>query len=477
MDKAIINYEHSLEFPKEYVALDIEATSNANYNFLIEISAYKVKNGDIIDSLNTIVKPPIHRRLKYKRSKVSSHILHNGEKIYYVDAFIEKLTGIDNNMIYNGLEEKKAIKKLEKFIGNLTIIGHGVNNDLAILDQAYLRVLKYPLKNNFIDTFTLALFLDNIEYSLSRLCDKYSIVNENVHRAYSDSLCTYKCYEELIKEINYKFHNHKESLFAEWMQDRKLKSIKILKNKTMKNINSKNWSNLLDSFLDKSFKEDNFLNKNIYFDIELEQKKFKDIKNILKKYNCTINRKLNISTNFLICDLDSKSFLDDSIQQVIKMNKSGKNIKILDIRLLKNILFNIFNLDTDNSNESIINNKIQISNLNNDNYTFTEDKTNNSASNNQLDKFNQDDFFTKKRIYFYNKLQDVCTKEYIEKLKDLDAIICNEFDRHIDYIIVGESKEKNIFIESEICDHLIFYLSLGYNIKLINEQNFLKHFI
>ena len=110
-----------------------------------------------------------------------------GDKIYYIDKFIESLTGIDNISIHKAEKEADVIKKFRDFVGDSILVGHGVNNDINLLKDTYMRVFGEEFTNKYIDTQALGVFLDDREYSLVNLCNKYSIENIDTHRASSDA--------------------------------------------------------------------------------------------------------------------------------------------------------------------------------------------------------------------------------------------------------------------------------------------------
>ena len=52
-------YDHKLKtLPKTYVAVDLELTGNYCLNYIIELAALKVVDGEIIDEFSSLVKPP-----------------------------------------------------------------------------------------------------------------------------------------------------------------------------------------------------------------------------------------------------------------------------------------------------------------------------------------------------------------------------------------------------------------------------------
>ena len=84
-----ISRDKSLKlYPNSYVVLDIETTGfNPSENEIIELSAIKVLNGDIVEEFSKLVKP-----------------------MGYVNDYIVNLTGITREMLENAFNLKEVIK-------------------------------------------------------------------------------------------------------------------------------------------------------------------------------------------------------------------------------------------------------------------------------------------------------------------------------------------------------------------------------
>ena len=47
-----------IDFPEDYVLFDIETTGlDPHFDEIIEVGAIKVKNGDVVDSFQSLIKP------------------------------------------------------------------------------------------------------------------------------------------------------------------------------------------------------------------------------------------------------------------------------------------------------------------------------------------------------------------------------------------------------------------------------------
>ena len=444
LDKKKIKYEVCTYFPREYVVFDLEATGTAEFNYIIELSAFKVSNGKITDEFSTLIKPPKCRLFSKRKRRVQSYCIEQGKKIYYVDKFIENLTGIDNNMIHEAAKESDAIENFYEFIGKNILIGHGTGNDLNLINRAFNRVLKKDLENQYLDTFLIALFLDEKEYSLVNLCNRFSIENNNIHRARSDAYRTFLCYEKLVEEANLRYGIESASNeFVTWENIRRVKQTKILKNKMMRNINRNNWSvgkKELEEIYDlkKVFDE-----KNITISKKLKEKEYRFLTENLTKYGAKFLSKLGIKTDYYIASSeiapDKINLENKKIRKIINMNVRGENIRILEgdnlIELMKKECCR-------NENLSLV-------------------------------KFKEIEF-DKKVFFIYNdfsteKKEDV-TKEILEK----GGEVSNKLNTKVDYVLVGEGRDREIFQESKEYETLLVLLAFGFNIWIYNESYYLK---
>ena len=97
----------------------------------------------------------------------------------------------------NYVEEEDALRQLLAFIGNSVLVGHHLGFDLAILNNALLRIGIPKLRNKVIDTFLLAQKLDKPsyhtnpqQYGLDQLARQFSIPLSDRHTALGDCYIT-----------------------------------------------------------------------------------------------------------------------------------------------------------------------------------------------------------------------------------------------------------------------------------------------
>lgn len=444
LEKKKIKYEVCTYFPKEYVVFDLEATGTAEFNYIIELSAFKVSNGKIIDEFSTLIKPPKYRLFSKRKRRVQSHCIEHGKKIYYVDKFIENLTGIDNNMIHSAAKESEVIENFYDFIGENVLIGHGTGNDLNLINRAFNRVLKKGLENQYLDTFLIALFLDEKEYSLVNLCNRFEIENNNIHRARSDAYRTFLCYEKLVEELNDKYKDSSASQeFVTWEKIRRIKQTKILKNKMMRNINRNNWSiNKQDIKSIEDLKE-TFDKKNITLSKKIKESDYKFITDDLIKYGSKFVSKLGMKTDYYVTSDEITpnqiNLENKKVRKIVNMNVRGDNVRILKSEGLIDVLKNGYYQS--NCSDSI--------------------------------KFNEIEF--ENRVFFiYNDFSTKTKEEVIKKIQEKGGIISRKLNANVNYVLVGEGRDRELFQESKEYEILLVLLAFGCNIWIYNENYYLK---
>lgn len=176
---------------EELIFFDIETTGlRPLFNEIIEIGAIKVINGVIVDEFELLIKP---------KKEISE--------------FITELTGIDNEMVKNAVNEKEALTQFKNFVKNTTLIGHNVKFDYSFLQHKYS---KYKINDNLnanltIDTLNMAIILlkemnqyDTKSFRLNKLLNYYDEEINEHHRAKSDSESTYKLFNYMMSNFTSK---------------------------------------------------------------------------------------------------------------------------------------------------------------------------------------------------------------------------------------------------------------------------------
>lgn len=172
------------EFPSDYTIIDIETTGlAAGIDEILEIAAIKYKDNNVVDTFSSLIK------------------------VNYIPDFIEKLTGINNQMIKDAPSIDGVIKEFYNFIGNDILIGYNINFDINFLYDSLFNITEIELKNNFIDIMIIAkrVIKDLDKYSQENVAQYYNINIDKSHRALDDCKTCSMIFENLKKDIIQKY--------------------------------------------------------------------------------------------------------------------------------------------------------------------------------------------------------------------------------------------------------------------------------
>lgn len=173
-----------IAFPDDYTIIDLETTGfSPQYDEIIELAAIKVRNGEIIDSFQKLIKP-------------------KGE----ISSFISELTGITSLSVNESPYIEEQIKNFVSFIGNDIVVGHNVNFDINFVYDNLLKIDNIYFENNYIDTMRIGKkLLPKLRHH--RLIDfmEYFDIQEEQHRALLDCEITFNVFNELKKLAIYKY--------------------------------------------------------------------------------------------------------------------------------------------------------------------------------------------------------------------------------------------------------------------------------
>lgn len=158
-----------------YVVLDLETTGlDPIEDRIIEIGAIKI--GENIEEHHALVKQ--ERTIPEK---------------------IQELTGIREEEVQSGKDEKIAIDEFMEWIGENIIVGYNVRFDIKFLNEALKRHGKGKLTNESYDVMQYVkkehMFLKN--YHLETVLQAYGMESEVPHRALEDA----KCIGELASKV------------------------------------------------------------------------------------------------------------------------------------------------------------------------------------------------------------------------------------------------------------------------------------
>ena len=152
-----------------YVAFDLETTGlDYHTDEIIEIGAVKVRNGEIIDTFESLVRP--------KRS---------------IPEEASKINHITDEMVQNAPAFWEVIPKFLEFVGDDTLAAHNVKFDYSFLCTACLRInggIECP--HVYMDTLAISRWKwpDLPNHKLGTVAKHVNYKPGNAHRALADAM-------------------------------------------------------------------------------------------------------------------------------------------------------------------------------------------------------------------------------------------------------------------------------------------------
>jgi DNA polymerase III epsilon subunit family exonuclease len=166
----------------DFVVVDIEATgAKMPPNRIIELGAYRIRGGRIVDEFITLVNPEIS-----------------------IPRFVIALTGITNEMVKQASLFAEVAPKWLEFVEDAVLIAHNAPFDTNFLNHEISRV--YPghrMLNPHLCTVTLSrrAVPGLANYRLETVADHFSIPILNRHRAGSDALATAEVFLRILARL------------------------------------------------------------------------------------------------------------------------------------------------------------------------------------------------------------------------------------------------------------------------------------
>lgn len=164
------NPKHVLLSEAEYVVFDVETTGlSAIYDKIIELSAVKMVNGNIIEEFSEFIDP--------------GHPLS--------DTTIN-LTGITDEMVKGSKSEQDVLMEFKAFCKGTILVAHNAHFDVGFINTGYKRHELGPIDEPVIDTLELSRYLHPQlkSHRLNTLAKKYDVNLTQHHRAIYDSQTT-----------------------------------------------------------------------------------------------------------------------------------------------------------------------------------------------------------------------------------------------------------------------------------------------
>lgn len=170
-----------IAFPQDFTVIDTETTGlEPQFDEIIEIAAMRVRDGKVVATFETLVKP----------SKP-------------IDAFIENLTGITNEMLSLAPSAVDVIPAALSFLGDDVLVGHNVNFDINFLYDCAERYCGKTVRNDFVDTMRISrkVLPELKHHRLKDIAKYYNTEQPIAHRAIAECETTLRCVEHLRKDV------------------------------------------------------------------------------------------------------------------------------------------------------------------------------------------------------------------------------------------------------------------------------------
>lgn len=171
------------EYVCDYTLFDLETTGiSRESDEIIEISAVKVRGGEVVDEFTSLVNP--------------------GISIPYEATLVNHIT---NSMVRNAPSIRQLLPPFFRFAGNDILVGHNIANfDIPFIRRDCLRYFNKTPPHFYIDTLRFArMAVPGLKtYRLTSLAERYGIETEGAHRALNDCRMNQKVFERLADEFN-----------------------------------------------------------------------------------------------------------------------------------------------------------------------------------------------------------------------------------------------------------------------------------
>lgn len=170
-----------IAFPTNYTVVDLETTGlSPFYDEIIEVAALRVRDGVVVDSFQSLVKPTEE-----------------------IDDFIAKLTGITNEMLSTAPLPRDVLPLAFDFIGDDIVVGHNVNFDVNFLYDWSEANHRSPFANDFVDTMRLSrsILSGLSHHRLKDVSEELNISPNGYHRALCDCYTTHECLVKLHDRV------------------------------------------------------------------------------------------------------------------------------------------------------------------------------------------------------------------------------------------------------------------------------------
>jgi DNA polymerase III epsilon subunit family exonuclease len=176
------NWDSRLLKELDFVVVDVEATgAKTPPNRLIELGAYRIRDGRIVDKFLSLVNPEIP-----------------------IPRFVASLTGISNEMVRRAPVFAEVAPRWLDWVSDSVLIAHNAPFDTSFLNHEISRV--YPghrMVNPHLCTVKLSrrLLPELLNHRLDTIASHFSIPIVSRHRAGSDALATAEMFLFLLTKL------------------------------------------------------------------------------------------------------------------------------------------------------------------------------------------------------------------------------------------------------------------------------------
>jgi DNA polymerase-3 subunit epsilon len=165
------------------VVLDFETTglSPNNGDRAIEIGAVRIENGKVTDKFQSLMSPG-----------------------FRINSFIERYTGISNQMLSQAAPCDEVMDKFANFIGNDNLLAHNASFDKKFLDAELIRIPR-EYSGQFICSLLVSrrINIDAPNHKLGTLISYKNIPSDGAfHRALFDAEMTAKLWLTMLDDLN-----------------------------------------------------------------------------------------------------------------------------------------------------------------------------------------------------------------------------------------------------------------------------------
>ena len=164
-----------------FIAFDTETTGfNPVTDEIIEFGAVKYTNGEIVDSINVLIKP---------EQPISEEIT--------------RITGISNDMVADAPSYKEVHDQITSFLGETPLVAHNVDFDYGRLESHFQRMGESPPENPLYDTLLLARTFTYwlVDHKLATVAKAFNVEVDTTHRANADAVLAGEIFLSLLQLV------------------------------------------------------------------------------------------------------------------------------------------------------------------------------------------------------------------------------------------------------------------------------------